>query len=558
MDIHNFEDEIDDIILDRGYDYYTDNAIIKVSKNEDTYEFIVAGTYNYKVKLTLHENEIVYSSCNCPYDMGPICKHETASMYKLRDILTGKSKFSDTFKEYQDISSNIKSDIESVLKKLSKEDLINILLPIVKTDKILEKMIYLNYTDVNSQEEFQYVSTMIDSILNRYNHNNYLDWDEVEEIADKLEEAYNIVSEIPFTNKNAIIGIDEYFLFINAAIQVLEITDDSSYRLFGFVEEMLENLEEYIEKVIYLGEPYKQQVFNKLLILSEDSILCQWETWNFNIICSCAKVFKEDKHYREKLIKICNDKIKRTKSEQERSFLHSLIYDFIDEYGTKEEVKQYIYNNLDICKFRQKYLDLLKEDKNYEEIIKFSIEIEKRENYKSYEKDEWKKERYKAYEFLGDVKNQKALVKELLIDGNKEYYEKFKSFYKPNEFAVEYIAIKQILKRKDHQTYQYIIDKENDLPELVELVKNFPYLLPRYVFRLKADYYDIILPIYENMIKSKMNLSSCRAQYREIGKYLEDFSREIGSKEAIKLKQEIQAKYPRHRALQEELNKIKL
>ncbi|ONI38930.1 hypothetical protein AN639_04175 [Candidatus Epulonipiscium fishelsonii] len=554
MDIYNFEDEIDDIILDRGYDYYMDDAIAKISKKDDTYKFTVIGTYNYKVEVTLNGNEIISSYCNCPYDMGPFCKHETASMYKLRDILTGKSKLSDVFKEHQ----NVSSDIESLLKNLSKENLIDILLPIVKSDKVLEKMIYLKYTKVTPTEEFKYVSNMIDSVCSSYTKLRYLDWGMEESFIDELEEVYDKVSLIPFNNENAIIGIDEYVLFIKSAIEVMYMTEDSNGRIYGFIEVMLENLENYVEKVAYIGEPYKKQAFDKLLRLSEDDIFYEWAEWSCSILNSCATIFGEDKIYREALIKLCEDKIKCTKSDYKRELLHLLIYNFIDKYEDKEKVIQYICNNLNIYKFRNKYLELLKAEKNYEKIIKTSLEIEENPNYRSYEKEDWKEARYIAYEALGDTTSQKNLARELLLIGNEAYYEKFKSFYEPEEFATEYTKIKNVLKKSDKQTYQYVIDKENDLPALLEFVKNFPYLLPKYVFRLKPTYYNIILPIYEDMIRSKMKLSSCRAQYKEIGQHLENFSREIGSKEAFKLKQEIQEAYPRHRALQDELNKINI
>lgn len=78
MNINDFKEYIDGTILKRGYDYYIEgNVEDEYIKNENEYVFQVQGSENYEVIIKLdNEEEIIYSYCDCPYDFGPICKHE--------------------------------------------------------------------------------------------------------------------------------------------------------------------------------------------------------------------------------------------------------------------------------------------------------------------------------------------------------------------------------------------------------------------------------------------------------------------------------------------------
>ena len=94
MNLNNFESYIDKKILDRGYDYYLEDAIDQIEQVDDNeYIFYIKGTYDYEVNLKIDDNgNIIYSGCDCPYDFGPICKHEVAAYYKLNDLIDSNSK----------------------------------------------------------------------------------------------------------------------------------------------------------------------------------------------------------------------------------------------------------------------------------------------------------------------------------------------------------------------------------------------------------------------------------------------------------------------------------
>ena len=83
--LNEFEQLIDERILKRGLSYFKGGAITDFSEiSNGEYEAIVSGTEEYTVQLEISNNTITEHNCNCPYDMGPVCKHIVAVIFHLQ------------------------------------------------------------------------------------------------------------------------------------------------------------------------------------------------------------------------------------------------------------------------------------------------------------------------------------------------------------------------------------------------------------------------------------------------------------------------------------------
>lgn len=74
-------------IRNRGELYYYDDRIKNYKENENMYVCLVSGTEDYKVSITLDEDDmLVSSSCTCPYytEKNKNCKHIYALLYKVK------------------------------------------------------------------------------------------------------------------------------------------------------------------------------------------------------------------------------------------------------------------------------------------------------------------------------------------------------------------------------------------------------------------------------------------------------------------------------------------
>lgn len=86
MKIKDFEVQINERILLRGYEYFNDGKLSDLQNEGNRYWVIAHGTDDYWVEATVDESgDIIESFCDCPYEDGEYCKHEVALFFTLRD-----------------------------------------------------------------------------------------------------------------------------------------------------------------------------------------------------------------------------------------------------------------------------------------------------------------------------------------------------------------------------------------------------------------------------------------------------------------------------------------
>jgi len=86
MNLKNFHQEISQIILQRGKDYYNEGAVISLEEKEHgLWNAYVEGTEVYLVEVQLdNSGEIDMFLCDCPHEEN-VCKHIAAVFYELKD-----------------------------------------------------------------------------------------------------------------------------------------------------------------------------------------------------------------------------------------------------------------------------------------------------------------------------------------------------------------------------------------------------------------------------------------------------------------------------------------
>ncbi len=83
--LNEFEQHIDEDILKRGLQYFKKGYVTNVDElSGGEYEATVEGSETYTVHLEIKNGVINGSYCTCPYDWGPVCKHEVAVMFYLQ------------------------------------------------------------------------------------------------------------------------------------------------------------------------------------------------------------------------------------------------------------------------------------------------------------------------------------------------------------------------------------------------------------------------------------------------------------------------------------------
>jgi len=140
MTFKDFERNIDSQILERGYSYFQNGHVLSFDEvDTGLWEAEVEGTETYYVSIKTDKYKIKDWDCDCPYDMGPVCKHIVAALYSI-------AEFIEIAKEYPDKKHHSKKDnkkrIENILKKVSNEELQNFIIEQFKKEPKLKKFFH--------------------------------------------------------------------------------------------------------------------------------------------------------------------------------------------------------------------------------------------------------------------------------------------------------------------------------------------------------------------------------------------------------------------------------
>ena len=73
-------------IWERGLDYYHNGAVTELQEvSSGNWLARVEGMELYTVEVSLNGDEVEAWDCDCPYDMGDICKHIVAVLLAIRE-----------------------------------------------------------------------------------------------------------------------------------------------------------------------------------------------------------------------------------------------------------------------------------------------------------------------------------------------------------------------------------------------------------------------------------------------------------------------------------------
>lgn len=130
--LRHFEEYIDEPILKRGLSYFKKGFVHEPAEiRPGDYEAVVEGSEEYTVKLSIRNGVITEHSCDCPYDMGAVCKHVAAVIFYLEQEELGltQSKKKGSSKKAKPSSSKpskrktIAQQVDNLLDKVTPDEL---------------------------------------------------------------------------------------------------------------------------------------------------------------------------------------------------------------------------------------------------------------------------------------------------------------------------------------------------------------------------------------------------------------------------------------------------
>lgn len=556
MNINNFQYEINKIILQRGYDYYIEGNILETyDQGDNEYTFLVEGSEDYEVVVQLDNmGEILYSECDCPYDYGPICKHKVAAFFELQEIL-----------QTSDYNVSLKKEgvkqpkINEVLNSLSKEELIDIIVDLTNDDLALKNRLIVRYSKGDDIQEIEKCKEFIDAIVRKYTgREGCISYRETYDFAYEMRDILDKVRD----TESPLLALDIVLLLLREAIGSFQYADDSDGFIGELVWETIGLIEERVSDSRGLDINVRERLFNKLLEQSDNKVFDGWEDYKIDILRICTE-FADIEILRKKLTmkieSLINENSADRYSEYNNESMLRILFNLIEEYGTSEEAEQFIKENLKYTSFREQLINKYVKEKNYHKVIELALEGEKQDKNYAGLLTNWKKIRYTAYKQLFMKAEQEKLAKELLFDGNFEYYRELKEIITGDKTLFYKSLIQELKKEKGWRSrdiYLKLIEEENDLDEIMAFVRENPRHIEEYAGKLTDRFTDEVIEIYKKYIKSEASSSSNRKEYQRVCGILKRYKRIAGKTNQDAIKNELMALYRKRPAFVDELYKI--
>jgi len=563
MNLNNFDELIDPVIVERGYEYYCDDNIVSC-KQVRTGKWVakVLGSKLYKVEIKLNNQDIIGASCNCPFD-GYECKHIVAVLFYLQnEILQHEGKQNNENDSNKKTIQTVEEKIENILKNLTREELEKIII-----DRALKKEDFLNfilaYYD-KEQKGVEYykklINTSLRAAMDRHGFIDYYHADKsVEVVFDLLEKADDLV----YAGQNEkVIPICK--AIIDEIVPACEFMDDSNGHITTIMTEAIEILNHIATN---LSGELSDDLFEYCLKKCDKNIYMAYGWWR-DILAVAIKL-STNKKRNEMLLQKVDELIQKEieKNNPHLFRLEELIvkkYELLNQMNLKDEALQFLIQNLSYPKLRELALEIEYLNENYDEVIRIANDGVKNDSQYNGLVKKWKEWLLMVY-----IKTQnKDMISKVAFelccetnDGDK-YYKEYKAAFDKETWPQAYSSLKQELYKKGNISFSKVLANilvmEEEYNELLEYIKKFPRRVTEYQRWLLVYNPQEVYNMYVYNIAEEANKANSRNHYQNVCRLIVQLAQIGGKNEAKKLMQDFSKQYNKRKAFLEELSKIRL
>lgn len=559
MKLSNFEEYIEDIILERGFDYYSNDYITdirEIAKGHFVAE--VEGSDYYTVEAVLgSEDEIIRLSCDCPYSYGPFCKHQAAVLYALRN---SEKTLGPEASGHMEIKSGLRQDLTTILSNLPKEELIKIIRNHLHQYPELEQQLLFEYVAV--EQEITAAKKLIKYHINKATHRGFIDWDKA---SDAMEGAWRVLDKADrnLEEGKVVNAVQLALTVLPLVVEVLEYCDDSDGSVGMVIEEGINTVNEFALVIAEKSPPAEQQqVFKLIFKEAMDRRYDEWFDWRLELLQACT-VFCGSPELREQLEQILEKMAKKLAGHGHHRIyniqrIKLLQFELIERFDTREKAEAFIKENISYSQFREKAIAGAMRKKQYEEAIRLCLAGEEADKGYFGLINKWREFRYLAHEKSGDMENQRKLAMEFALDGYFEYYLKLKQFYEPHEWqpVVESIIKRFLEMQYTPAAYTKILIEEGLTAKLLEYCRKNIREIENYCPHLLDEHFDEAEQLFTEYIQREAALSGKRSHYKQVCGKIRRYKKLFGEERAERMILELKNRYRRRPAFIDELSRI--
>ena len=556
-------------ILERGYDYYCDDAVENMEISDDIIRADVIGSEDYEVEISLSNGEVTDMYCSCPYALdGRNCKHMAAVLYEWSENEAEEKKDeenainTDLFQPAYTVKSHKKklTAVEGLVSGANEEDVRSFLAAVLAED---EKLLLRFHNIINKQvtrEDINNYIRQVDIIADRYmGRNHFISYYEADGFISELEEIIDEDVRRMIDNGNYLSAF-EVMNYIFVLIGDVDMDDSDGGT--GMLADRIYQL--WLELLVKVSSKEKRKMFDWFTSHLDGSVIDYLEEYIEQIIMGEF----EEKEYEQAKLDFIEDMIARSErkdSDWSRDYgvgkwavryLEMLQEKKASDEQIEEMCKRYWKNS----SVRRYYVDICMKKKEYDHVLQILDEcilLDKQYRGLISEYSEKKKE---IYLLQGNKSAYIEQLWKLVLEheaGDLELYRELKKQYTADEWLVKREEIFGKLPAYAHVEKLYKEEKLYD--RLLVYVLNSPglYALQEYEKVLKKEYPEQILNKYNDEVSKMAVHTSDRKNYTHLVSLLRKMQQiKGGSKLVEQIVAEWKIKYKNRPAMMDELRKL--
>lgn len=576
--LNEFEQHIDEDILKRGLRYFKKGCVTSVDElSGGEYEAIVEGSDTYIVQLHVKNGSVTTFNCTCPYDWGPVCKHEVAVMFYLQqDELGLKAKKKSTTKTstLSDVAGKekkavkkkrtIREQLEEILEKLSPEEMRSYIGEFCGKDKTFRDLFlaqYLHLIQPVTQEIYsKQIRAVLKSASGRY---GYIDYAGARQVGNSMYQLYQLAEKA----MNA--GSWREAMYMGRAIMeemtiAIERGDDSNGDLGGSIDNGQDILFRIAQECTDSG--IRSELFEYSIDAYHRELFEGWD-WHYNMLDLAIELQKtEDEkmrilHYLDQ-IKPKNDGWDFRYEEAQKQRLK-----LIRKTEGKIRANDYLEANITNSDFRRELILKAIEEKNYAKAVALAekgIAADRKD--KPGLAAEWKWHLLNVYQLQNDSEKSVELARNLFLYSGrfstKEMYNIMKKYVPAADWKVFFEQlVADRIKSEQWVSFYTIADMytwENQWEKLLSLLIKNPSIdnISHVEKYLAKQYAEQLVDLYSKEIQVFIEKNISRSHYRTACKYIRRMKKLGGQDKTEELIAFLRSTYPQRRALMEELDKV--
>lgn len=544
-------------ILERGYDYYCDDAVENMEIAADSIRADVIGTEEYEVEITLRNGEAVDMYCSCPYaEDGNRCKHMAAVLYQWSE--EGQEAEESGGAEEDDSPKT--TSVEELVREADIDVVRSYLVSLLKEDEKLLLRFRGMVKKGTTKEDIKRYVRQIDRITDRYlGRDGFISYYEADGFLSEM-------NEILDADVRRMVDDGDYmsaFALMNHMFTVLGdvAMDDSD----GGTGMLAGEIEQYWREILSKADmDVKQQMFRWFTEHLDGSVIDYLEEYIEQVI---MEEFQE-KEFREPKLQFIKDMIEKSslQSDSWSGSYHTgkwatrylgmiekqknsgiLIEEFCRKHWRNSLVRRYY---IEFCTKKKEYAHAL-------EALDESMALDKEYRGLVAEYSNQKKE---IFLLQGNQEAYRKQLWKLVLEddpGKLHIYRELKKQYPPGEWKEKREEVFANL--PGHVRPDELYKEEKLYDRLLELVTGSPGLnmLQQYEDVLKKDYPGELLQKYKEEVDKMAMRTGDRSKYRQLVALLCRMKKITGgSKVAEEIAAEWRGKYRNRRAMMDELGRL--